>query len=226
MFDRLPATDEIHGPIVAAAAPAWAPLFRRGRSSAACKRAFDLTVAAFALVLLLPALLAIALAIVIETPGPALFRQRRTGRDGRVFTIVKFRTMTVTEDGAVIRHATRNDQRVTPLGDVLRRTGLDELPQLLNVIAGDMSLVGPRPHALAHDLHYGALLPRYGDRFAVRPGMTGLAQVQGLRGEIRSLGCMRDRIEADGCYARRWSFRDDLVILLRTVPLVFGRVSG
>lgn len=224
MLERPPAPGRAEEAIRAPAH--WAPRFRRGRHSAACKRAFDILVAGFALLLLLPSLTMIALAVLIETPGPALFRQRRTGRNGRVFTILKFRTMKVTEDGDTIAHATRSDRRVTPLGDILRRTGLDELPQLLNVFVGDMSLVGPRPHALAHDLHYGALLPDYAERFAVRPGMTGLAQVQGLRGEIRTLDCMRDRVKADGRYARCWSFRDDLEILLRTIPLVFGRVSG
>jgi len=207
-------------------AQTWRPAFRRGAGSAVCKRAMDVTLAGLAFLFLLPAYLLIALAIVAETRGPILFRQRRTGLDGKVFTILKFRSMTVTEDGDRIVHASRGDKRVTRVGVFIRATSLDELPQLLNVILGDMSLVGPRPHALAHDAHYGALLSHYGARFAVRPGLTGLAQVQGLRGEIHQLSCMARRIEADVAYARDWSFRDDLLIIARTAPLLLKRVNA
>lgn len=190
------------------------------------KRAFDLSVALTALITLVWVYLAIAAAVASTSRGPVLFRQRRTGLNGRIFSIYKFRTMTVAEDGDVIAHASKNDARVTVVGGFLRETSLDELPQLLNVLAGDMSLVGPRPHALAHDRHYGALLPRYGERFSVRPGLTGLAQVRGLRGEIHQLDCMSRRVEADAEYAARWSFRADLTILLRTVPMILGRVNA
>ncbi|QYF88368.1 sugar transferase [Brevundimonas sp. PAMC22021] len=177
------------------------------------------------LAVLAPLLLLIAVVIASEGRG-VLFRQRRTGLNGRVFTILKFRTMTVAEDGGAVTHARPGDPRVTRIGGVLRAASLDELPQLINVLRGDMSLVGPRPHAVAHDHHYAALLPRYRERFAVRPGLTGLAQVRGLRGEIRQLGCMACRIEADLHYARHWSFRTDLLILWRTAPAVLSRVNA
>lgn len=190
------------------------------------KRALDVAAAVAILILFAWAYALIAAAIVIETRGPVLFRQRRTGRNGRVFTIYKFRSMTVAEDGDVVTAATRDDQRVTRVGRVIRQTSLDELPQLLNVIRGDMSLVGPRPHALAHDAHYGALLPRYADRFAVRPGLTGLAQVNGRRGEVHQLECMARRVADDTDYAGAWSFGDDLIILARTVPLLLARTNA
>ena len=204
----------------------WTPAFRRGPGSEACKRAMDVVLAGAAVLALLPALLMIALAVVLESRGPVLFRQRRTGRDGKVFTILKFRSMTVTEDGDKIAHACKNDKRVTRVGAFIRATSLDELTQLLNVVMGDMSMVGPRPHALAHDNHYGALLPRYSERFAVRPGLTGLAQVLGLRGEIHQLSCMARRVEADAQYAAGWTFRDDLLIIWRTVPMILKRVNA
>lgn len=190
------------------------------------KRLFDILIAGLALAILSPLLLIVALAIVLECPGPVLFRQRRTGLNGKVFTILKFRSMNVLEDGERVLHARKDDARVTRVGAVIRATSLDELPQLLNVIRGDMSLVGPRPHALAHDLYYGGLLPHYAERFAVRPGLTGLAQVAGLRGEIHQLSCMARRVEADCDYASGWSFRDDLLILARTVPLLVRRTNA
>ncbi|MFC5345627.1 sugar transferase [Brevundimonas staleyi] len=204
----------------------WRPAFGRSRFCPSLKRTLDVTAAVAVLVIFAWAYALVALAIVMESRGPVLFRQRRTGRYGKVFTIYKFRSMTVTEDGDVIAHATRGDQRVTRVGAFIRATSLDELPQLLNVLRGDMSLVGPRPHALAHDLHYGALLPRYAERFEVRPGLTGLAQVQGHRGEIHQLDCMARRVDADADYAARWSFVDDLVIVARTVPLLLARTNA
>lgn len=199
---------------------------QRRQVSAALKRVFDIVVAGGVLMVLAPALLLIAALVALTSPGPVLFRQRRTGKDGQVFHILKFRSMTVAEDGEDVRHAVFGDQRVTPLGAILRRTSLDELPQLINVLRGDMSIVGPRPHALAHDVHYGALLARYAERFAVRPGLTGFAQVQGLRGEIHTLECMARRITADADYARHWSFRRDLAIIARTVPLLLRRTNA
>jgi putative colanic acid biosynthesis UDP-glucose lipid carrier transferase len=198
----------------------------RRRLSMVLKRLFDVCCALSALLVLAPALIAIAVAVALESPGPVLFRQRRTGQGGKVFRIMKFRTMTVTEDGDVIKHASKNDKRVTRIGGFLRETSLDELPQLFNILTGDMSVVGPRPHALAHDAHYGALLPRYADRFAVRPGLTGFAQVQGLRGEIHDLDCMARRIDADVHYAASWSFRSDLMLIVRTVPMLVKRVNA
>lgn len=184
------------------------------------KRLVDIVASSLALLLFLPLLLVIALAVRLETRGPALFRQRRTGLHGQIFTIYKFRTMTVAEDQGDIRHATKNDARVTPLGLILRKCSLDELPQLLNILKGDMSIVGPRPHAVSHDELYGARIPAYNARFRAKPGLTGLAQVSGFRGEIREPKCMIDRINADNAYIEDWSFTRDLVIMLRTVPLV------
>ena len=145
------------------------------------KRLFDIVAAGFGLLVFLPLLLLVMLAIRLETPGQAIFRQRRTGYRGQVFTIYKFRTMTVTEDCDKVRHATKNDERVTEVGALLRKLSIDELPQLWNVLKGDMSIVGPRPHALAHDEYYGALIPTYAARFRARPGLTGYAQVNGFR---------------------------------------------
>jgi len=195
-------------------------------SSDACahsrlKRLFDIVVAGLALLFFLPLLVVVGVAIRAETPGPMIFRQRRTGYRGQVFTIYKFRTMTVTEDGGQIRHATKNDDRVTEVGGLLRKLSIDELPQLWNVVRGDMSIVGPRPHALSHDDYYGALIPTYASRFRARPGLTGYAQVNGFRGEIRDLRCMSDRVAADNSYIEVWSPSLDLAILARTVPLIF-----
>jgi putative colanic acid biosynthesis UDP-glucose lipid carrier transferase len=185
------------------------------------KRFLDIVAAIVALLLFLPLLLVIAIAVRLESRGPALFRQRRTGLNGRVFTIFKFRTMTVAEDGGEIRHATKNDARITQLGLVLRKCSLDELPQLLNILRGDMSVVGPRPHAISHDEFYGARIPTYVGRFRTRPGLTGLAQVKGFRGEVHDLQCMSDRVDADNDYIDHWSLGRDLWIMLCTVPLVF-----
>lgn len=226
MFDSYQGSSRVSARADLGVAGGWTPFFAQTRACAGLKRVFDVAVAAVVLGLFAWAFALIALAVVAESRGPVLFRQRRTGRHGRIFTIYKFRSMTVTEDGAVITQATRGDQRVTRVGAVLRSTSLDELPQLLNVIRGDMSLVGPRPHALAHDLHYGSLLPRYAERFSVRPGLTGLAQVQGHRGEIRELACMARRVEADADYAASWSFVDDLVIVARTAPVLMARTNA
>jgi lipopolysaccharide/colanic/teichoic acid biosynthesis glycosyltransferase len=196
-----------------ARAPAYVALSRR-------KRALDLAVAGLALLVMLPALLLLALLIRLESPGPALFAQRRTGLHGRIFTIFKFRTMTVMEDGEHVRHAGKGDARVTRLGAVLRKYSVDELPQLINVLTGDMSLVGPRPHAVAHDNYYGAALPTYARRFRARPGLTGLAQISGKRGEIRNLNGMAARVADDNAYIESWSFRQDLKILLGTLPML------
>jgi putative colanic acid biosynthesis UDP-glucose lipid carrier transferase len=198
----------------------------RRPGSARLKRGLDVVAAASALVVLTPFLLMIALLISLTSPGPVLFRQRRTGLNGRVFTIFKFRTMSVTEDDEAVTQARRGDSRVTPLGAVLRRSSIDELPQLLNILRGEMSIVGPRPHALVHDAHYSALIPAYRDRFAVRPGLTGYAQIQGLRGEIHQLDCMVRRIAADTAYARNWSLTGDLGIVLRTAPLLISRQNA
>ena len=185
-------------------------------ANALMKRASDIVVAASALAVLWPLMLAIAAAVKLGSPGPALFRQRRYGLDGDEFQVFKFRTMTVCEDGTQIRQASRGDARVTRLGALLRRTSLDELPQFLNVLGGSMSVVGPRPHAVAHNEQYRRLIQGYMIRHKVKPGITGWAQVNGLRGETRSVDRMRRRIEHDLDYLRHWSLALDLQILLRT----------
>lgn len=186
------------------------------------KRAFDITMAFCALLVFLPLMLLAAALVRLESPGPAFFRQRRTGLNGKIFTVFKYRTMTVAEDGATVRQATRDDTRVTPLGAVLRKFSLDELPQLLNVLRGDMSLIGPRPHAVAHDDAWSKLVPGYHRRFRARPGLTGHAAVCGFRGEVKELQAIIDRVESDNEYIDTWTFSLDLKIAWRTLPLIFG----
>ncbi len=185
------------------------------------KRASDLALAMAMLPMVLPLSAAIAIFVRRSSSGPVLFRQRRCGLDGREFTVYKFRTMTVGEDGDV-RQATREDPRVTRVGSFLRRTSLDELPQLLNVFAGSMSLVGPRPHALAHNEYYRKLVSGYMLRHKVRPGITGLAQVNGLRGETRELEKMSQRVRYDLEYLKHWSLGLDVRILIKTVRIVLS----
>jgi len=204
----------------------WRPRFVRTSLCAPLKRSLDLLMALGALVFLAPFYALIALVIAIDSPGPILFRQHRTGFGGKVFIIYKFRTMKVAAVSECASHATRDDDRITRVGAFLRQTSLDELPQLLNIIKGDMALVGPRPHAIEHDAHYSALVPHYNRRFAVRPGLTGLAQVQGLRGEIRSIDDMAHRVDVDILYASHWSFFSDLSIIRRTIPLLLKRVNA
>jgi putative colanic acid biosynthesis UDP-glucose lipid carrier transferase len=186
------------------------------------KRAFDIIFSFLALLVFLPLLLTIAVLVRLESSGPALFRQRRTGLNGQVFTVFKFRTMTVAEDGASVRQATRNDARVTPLGSILRKFSIDELPQLLNVLRGEMSLIGPRPHAVSHDDTWGKQVPGYDRRFRARPGLTGYAAVCGFRGEVKELQAIIDRVESDNEYIDTWSFGLDMKIVWRTLPLIFG----
>lgn len=190
-------------------------------SRAAVKRLSDLALASVALLLLWPVMLLIGLAVRWESPGPALFRQKRLGVRGEVIEVWKFRTMCVMEDGPNIQQAGRDDPRVTRLGRWLRRTSLDELPQFINVLQGRMSVVGPRPHALAHNEHYRGLVMAYMVRHKVRPGITGWAQVNGLRGETDTVDKMRRRVEHDLFYLQHWSLALDLQIVLRTVGLVF-----
>ena len=189
----------------------------RRLSGAPLKRALDFIGALVGIVLLSPFLLLVALVIVIESRGNPLFKQRRSGYRGAPFVIYKFRSMTVREDGAKIVQAVRDDVRITRFGRLMRRTSIDELPQLLNVLSGEMSLVGPRPHALAHDEYYGALVPGYAARFHAKPGITGLAQVSGLRGQTETVGDMAKRVEKDLDYIRKYSIWLDIQILFRTV---------
>jgi putative colanic acid biosynthesis UDP-glucose lipid carrier transferase len=185
------------------------------------KRLMDVSLSLIGMVLLFPLFVLVSILVKFSSPGPVIFKQRRYGLDGHEIDIFKFRTMTVTENGATIRQATRDDQRVTPVGRVLRRYSIDELPQLMNVVMGNMSLVGPRPHAVAHNEEYRKLIKGYMIRHKVLPGITGLAQVNGCRGETTRLEDMRRRIEYDLDYLRRWSPGLDLKILVRTVLLLF-----
>lgn len=188
------------------------------------KSVVDVLLSGFALVLLMPMMLVIAFAVRLESPGPAIFRQRRKGFNGREFVIYKFRTMTVMEDSHTIVQARKSDRRVTALGRILRQSSIDELPQLLNVLLGNMSLVGPRPHALAHDNDYGREISEYAFRHRVKPGITGWAQVNGFRGETSRLDQMARRIELDVWYINNWSLRLDLQIIFRTAfEVVRGR---
>jgi putative colanic acid biosynthesis UDP-glucose lipid carrier transferase len=185
------------------------------------KRLTDVTLAGMVLLLILPLMLAIAIAVKVSSPGPLVFRQRRYGLDGHEITVYKFRSMTVTEDGTDVRQASRGDSRITPVGGFLRRTSLDELPQLINVLQGRMSLVGPRPHAVAHNEQYRKLIKGYMIRHKVLPGITGLAQVNGCRGETSRLEEMQARVNYDLDYLRRWSPTLDVKILLRTALKLF-----
>ena len=184
------------------------------------KRLMDVTIATGALLVLSPLLLAIAIAVKRGSPGPVLFRQRRYGLDGREINVLKFRTMTVCENGELVTQASRNDMRVTPIGKHLRRWSLDELPQLINVLQGTMSIVGPRPHAVAHNEEYRKLIKRYMVRHKVLPGITGLAQVRGCRGETARVEHMEARVLFDLEYMRRWSPMLDLEIILATAVAV------
>jgi putative colanic acid biosynthesis UDP-glucose lipid carrier transferase len=187
---------------------------------AVMKRATDIVLASGALLLLAPLMVLIALAVKLTSPGPVLFRQRRYGLNGEEILVYKFRSMTVCEDGAVVTQATKSDSRVTPLGRILRSTSLDELPQLLNVLQGKMSVVGPRPHAIAHNELYRKLISGYMIRHKVRPGITGLAQVNGLRGETETVEKMRERVRFDLEYLSHWSPWLDIKIICRTLWVI------
>jgi Undecaprenyl-phosphate glucose phosphotransferase len=180
------------------------------------KRLFDIVMSSVAIALLSPLMLIIAVLIKLDSRGPVVFRQRRYGYNQVEFRIIKFRSMSVMEDGLAVPQAMRDDPRVTRVGRWLRRWNLDELPQLFNVLKGDMSLVGPRPHAIAHNLEYGAQINFYARRNNVKPGITGWAQVHGYRGETDTF-LMRKRVEYDLYYIENWSLTLDILILLRTV---------
>lgn len=190
-------------------------------SNGILKRASDIVLALIILLLISPVLLGIALGVKFSSPGPIIFKQRRYGLDGKEIIVYKFRSMTVCEDGAQITQAQKNDQRVTPLGRILRKTSLDELPQFFNVLQGRMSIVGPRPHAVAHNELYRKLIKGYMVRHKVKPGITGWAQVNGLRGETDTLDKMRARVECDLDYLRHWSLHLDIYIIFKTVAVVF-----
>lgn len=186
------------------------------------KRGLDIFISSVLLLFLLPAFLLLAVLIKLSSPGPVFFAQQRYGRGHRLIRVLKFRTMSVMEAEGSFVQASRNDHRVTAVGRWLRRSSMDELPQLLNVLGGSMSLVGPRPHAVAMDDFYGPMLPGYGIRHQVKPGMSGLAQVSGFRGATEKLEDMKARLHHDLEYIRDWSIRRDLIILLRTPVVLFG----
>jgi putative colanic acid biosynthesis UDP-glucose lipid carrier transferase len=169
----------------------------------------------------LPLFVIVAAAVKVSSPGPVIFKQRRYGLDGREIQVYKFRTMKVTEDGAKITQASKTDSRITRVGGILRRSSLDELPQLINVLQGRMSLVGPRPHAVAHNEEYRKLIKGYMVRHKVLPGITGLAQVNGCRGETAQLQDMQARVNYDLDYLRYWTPMLDIKILFLTVFKVF-----
>ena len=186
------------------------------------KRLTDLIFSILLLVLLSPLLILAALVIRLDSPGAAVFRQWRIGMHGKPFRIWKFRTLSVVEDGDEVAQVTKADPRITHVGRFLRRTSIDELPQLINVVRGEMSLVGPRPHARAHDRYFAERIDNYGMRHAVKPGLTGWAQVNGLRGETATIEEMRRRVGFDLWYVRQARFGLDLRIMLATPAVVVG----
>lgn len=188
----------------------------------AFKRGIDILLSVLALIFLSPIMAIIALAVKLSSPGPILFKQRRYGLNGQEILVYKFRSMRVTEDGETVKQATKNDSRITPVGSFLRKSSLDELPQFINVLQGRMSLVGPRPHAVAHNELYRKLISGYMLRHKVKPGITGWAQINGYRGETDTLDKMQQRINYDLEYLRNWSLSLDLQILIKTA-LVFLR---
>jgi undecaprenyl-phosphate galactose phosphotransferase/putative colanic acid biosynthesis UDP-glucose lipid carrier transferase len=186
-----------------------------GAAEQLVKRAMDLAISAVALATLLPVFVLTALAIKLDGTGPVIFRQRRKGFNGQEFVMYKFRTMKVHQDGAVVQ-AMRDDPRVTAIGKLLRAASIDELPQIINVIKGDMSLVGPRPHALAHDDQFQNLVGDYAYRHHVKPGLTGWAQCNGSRGATPSVEHVADRVKFDLWYINNWSLWLDVHIIIRT----------
>ncbi len=185
------------------------------------KRLSDIVLTALILALIAPLMLAVAIGVKLSSPGPAVFRQRRNGLDGDEIVVYKFRSMTTQDDGNVVRQATKGDARITRFGAFIRKTSLDELPQFINVLQGRMSIVGPRPHAVAHNEMYRQLIKAYMVRHKVKPGITGWAQVNGHRGETDTLEKMQARVEYDLEYLRNWSLGLDLVIILRTIKSVW-----
>tara|TARA_R110000868_G_scaffold29049_2_gene108018 strand:- start:2819 stop:4318 length:1500 start_codon:yes stop_codon:yes gene_type:complete len=209
-FDGVPLLEIARAPM-----DNWAPII---------KTVEDRVLAFVALVMISPVMLAIALAVKLDGKGPVFFRQRRHGFNHQVISVLKFRSMVVTEDGKHVPQATRNDPRITKVGRILRRTSLDELPQLFNVLKGEMSLVGPRPHAIAHNEHYSAILETYASRHKVKPGITGWAQINGYRGETDTPEKMRKRVECDLYYIENWSLWFDIRILALTLIVgLFGK---
>lgn len=186
------------------------------------KRGSDISIALVIMLLASPVTLALALAVKLTSPGPVIFKQRRYGLDGKEILVYKFRSMSSTDNGSEVKQATKNDSRITPFGAILRKTSLDELPQFYNVLQGRMSIVGPRPHAVAHNETYRKLVKGYMVRHKVKPGITGWAQVSGYRGETDTIDKMEKRIEYDLEYLRNWSLGFDLWIIVKTVLVVLN----
>jgi Undecaprenyl-phosphate glucose phosphotransferase len=204
----------------------WVVELHRGPltwSECAIKRAFDIVFSSLALLMLAPTMLIAAIVIKLDSHGPVFFSQLRNGFNNKEFWIFKFRTMTVMEQGAEVKQAARNDRRVTRVGRWLRRTSIDELPQFLNVLRGEMSLVGPRPHATVHNNEYEKLIWKYAFRHHVKPGITGWAQIHGLRGETATVDLMEKRVELDLWYINNWSLWLDIKILMKTFAAVIGQ---
>jgi putative colanic acid biosynthesis UDP-glucose lipid carrier transferase len=188
------------------------------------KRLTDIVLASLILILIAPVLLVVAIGVKLGSPGPVIFRQRRNGLDGDEIVVYKFRSMRVMENGPQVTQATKGDPRVTPFGAFIRRTSLDELPQFVNVLQGRMSIVGPRPHAVAHNEQYRPIIRSYMVRHKVKPGITGWAQVNGCRGETDVVEKMAARVHYDLEYLRNWSLGLDLRIIARTVrQMLFDR---
>jgi putative colanic acid biosynthesis UDP-glucose lipid carrier transferase len=185
------------------------------------KRISDVVLATLIIVLISPFLLILAIGVKLSSPGPVIFKQRRNGLDGEEIVVYKFRSMRSQDNGPVVRQATKDDPRITAFGSFIRRTSLDELPQFFNVLQGRMSIVGPRPHAVAHNEEYRRLIKAYMVRHKVKPGITGWAQVNGHRGETDTIEKMQARVEYDLEYLRNWSLGLDLQIIVRTIRLVF-----
>jgi putative colanic acid biosysnthesis UDP-glucose lipid carrier transferase len=185
------------------------------------KRVSDIILSSIILVLISPILLALAIGVKLSSPGPIIFKQRRNGLDGDEIIVYKFRSMRAMDNGPVVKQATKDDPRITPFGAFIRKTSLDELPQFINVLQGQMSIVGPRPHAVAHNEQYRAIIKAYMVRHKVKPGITGWAQVNGHRGETDTVDKMKARVEYDLEYLRNWSLGLDLQIIARTVKLMF-----
>jgi putative colanic acid biosynthesis UDP-glucose lipid carrier transferase len=186
-------------------------------SNAIIKRIEDVILSTLILVLISPVLIGLAIAVKVTSKGPVFFKQNRYGIDGKPIKVWKFRSMNVMEDGAKVTQATKNDSRFTPIGQFIRKTSLDELPQFLNVLQGQMSIVGPRPHAVAHNEQYRSLVDGYMLRHKVKPGITGWAQINGWRGETDTLDKMEKRIEFDLEYIQNWSLALDLKIVFLTI---------
>jgi putative colanic acid biosynthesis UDP-glucose lipid carrier transferase len=181
------------------------------------KRCEDIVVSTIILLLISPILVIISIAIKTTSKGPIIFKQKRGGINNKEIIIYKFRSMSTQDNGLVVNQATKNDTRITLIGSFLRKSSLDELPQFINVIQGRMSVVGPRPHALAHDIEYAKLIPEYNQRTLVKPGITGLAQINGWRGETNTLEKMQKRVDMDLHYINTWTLWLDIKIIFLTI---------